>query len=56
MTHSLVNQSKVKDVAGKFRVSASFYAALEARLVDAIEQAKTRAEANGRNTLMPHDL
>lgn len=52
----LVNVSKVKEVAGTFRVSSRFYAALEAHMVDLMEQAKKRAESNGRTTLMPHDL
>lgn len=52
----LINQTKVKEVAGTFRVSARFYAALEAHTVDLMEQAKKRAESNGRTTLMPYDL
>ncbi|MGQ0535130.1 MAG: DUF1931 domain-containing protein [Methanobacteriota archaeon] len=56
MTAVLVNQSKVKDVCSPFRVSVKFYPALEAHVVDLIERAKTRAEQNGRTTLMPQDL
>lgn len=52
----IINQSKVKDAAGNFRVSADFYARLEARVLELIESAKSRADANGRTTLMPHDL
>jgi len=52
----LINQSRVKEAAGQFRVSTDFYAALDARVREQIERATTRARANGRTTLMPHDL
>lgn len=51
-----MNKTKVKNVTGGFRVSENFYAGLEARVVDLVENAKRRARANGRTTLMPHDL
>jgi hypothetical protein len=53
---SLVSASGVKDAAEPFRVSHHFYAAMERRVLAAIQEAKRRAEANGRTTLMPQDL
>ncbi|HEV8358917.1 MAG TPA: DUF1931 domain-containing protein [Candidatus Thermoplasmatota archaeon] len=53
---SLVNTSRVKEAAEPYRVSHHFYAALEQRLEGAILEAKRRAEANGRTTLMRQDV
>jgi histone H3/H4 len=53
---SLVNSTRVKEAAEPFRVSHHFYDALEQRMLGAIQEAKRRAEANGRTTLMPQDL
>lgn len=53
---SLVNASGVKEAAEPFRVSHHFYAALEQRMLGAMQEAKRRAQANGRTTLMPHDV
>lgn len=52
----VVTKSAVKEVAGDFRVSSNFYPALEAQVIELIEDAKRRADSNGRATLMPHDL
>jgi histone H3/H4 len=53
---SMVNASRVKEAAEPYRVSHHFYTALEQRLEGAISEAKRRAEANGRTTLMPQDI
>jgi histone H3/H4 len=53
---TLVNQSGVKDAAQPFRVSAHFYKALDQRVLGIIIEAKRRAEANGRTTIMPQDV
>jgi histone H3/H4 len=53
---ALVNASAVKEAADPFRVSHHFYEALEQRMLQAIQEAKRRAEANGRTTVMPQDL
>jgi histone H3/H4 len=53
---TLVNVSKAKEAAEPFRVSHHFYEALEQRMLGAILEAKRRAEANGRTTLMPQDV
>ena len=53
---SLVNASQVKESAEPFRVSHHFYDALEQRMLGVIQEAKRRAEANGRTTLMPQDV
>lgn len=52
----LVNHAAAKEAAKPLRVSHHFYAALEQRVLGAILEAKRRAEANGRTTLMPHDV
>jgi histone H3/H4 len=53
---TLVNQSGIKEAAQPFRVSAHFYDAVEQRVLGMMIEAKRRAEANGRTTLMPHDV
>lgn len=52
----LLKRTKVKESAGDFRVSAGFYEALDDRVAELIDEAKSRAEKNDRATLMPHDL
>ena len=56
MTKSLVVKSFVKKIAGRKRVSAGFYNALEKKVEDIIKEASSRAEGNKRNTLMEHDI
>lgn len=56
MASKIINKTKVKEAASDFRVSSDFYDALNAQVYDLIDQAKQRAEQNGRSTLMPHDL
>lgn len=51
-----VNKTQVKELAGDFRVSSNFYDALDSVVAEAVEDAKRRAEENGRSTLMPYDL
>jgi histone H3/H4 len=53
---TLVNASGVKDAAQPFRVSHHFYDALEQKMLGVMIEAKRRAEANGRTTLMPQDV
>lgn len=52
----LVNASGVKEQAEPLRVSHHFYAALEQKVQGLVIEAKRRAEANGRTTLMPQDV
>jgi histone H3/H4 len=52
----VVRKSKIKELAGKFRVSADFYDALNKTVQAQIKQAQKRAQANGRKTLRPEDL
>lgn len=56
MASKIINKTKVKEAASDFRVSSDFYDRLNAEVYDLVEQAKKRAEQNGRSTLMPHDL
>lgn len=51
-----VRKTKVKELAGDFRVSSDFYDALANRVEREIREARKRASANNRRTLMPHDL
>lgn len=51
-----VKKTTVKELAGDYRVSSDFYDALNAQVYDLLEQAKQRAEQNGRSTVMPRDL
>lgn len=56
MASKIINKTKVKEAASDFRVSQDFYDALNAQVYDLLEQAKQRAEQNGRSTVMPRDL
>lgn len=51
-----VRKTKVKELAGDFRVSSDFYDALDKVVSEEIREAKRRADENGRSTLMPYDL
>lgn len=51
-----VRKTKVKELAGDFRVSSDFYDALADVVEGEIESARRRARENNRRTLMPHDL
>ena len=53
---SLVSASGVKEAAAPLRVSHAVYEALEQKVLAMLQEAKRRAEANGRTTLMPQDL
>lgn len=52
----LVNESRVREALDGWRLNHRFTKALEERLLVLMEQAKKRAEENGRRTLYPHDL
>lgn len=56
MATKIINKTQVRETSGDFRVSSDFYDALNAQVYDLVDQAKQRAEQNGRSTLMPHDL
>ena len=49
-------QSAVKDAIDDKNVAADFYDALDERVVDLLDEAATRAEANDRKTVQPRDL
>lgn len=52
----LVVKSKVKEVVEGVNISGDFAEALNQILVDVVEQAGRRAEANGRKTIGARDL
>ncbi len=52
----VVRKSKIKELAGDFRVSADFYEALNKKVQLDIKAAQKRAGANGRKTLRPEDI
>lgn len=53
---TLVSASGIKEAAQPLRVSHHFYDAVEQKVLGMILEAKRRAEANGRTTLMPQDI
>lgn len=56
MTESLVVKAKIKDVAKGYNVAGDFADALSAKVEELVKAACTRAEANGRKTVMAKDL
>ena len=53
----IIKKSGLKRFVGKeYRVSAEFYDALSKDVEKKIEEAKKRAESNGRKTLKPYDI
>ncbi len=52
----VVVKSKIKKVAAGYNVSADFSEGLNERVVELVEKACERAEANGRKTVMQKDL
>jgi len=56
MAESLVVKAKIKDVAKGYNVSGDFADALSSEVDKQIKRACSRAEANGRKTVMAKDL
>jgi len=58
MTDSFVSKGSVKMFfrQGELRVSKDLYAALNGEVRQMLDKAAKRATANGRTTLLPHDL
>ena len=56
MSDLLVVKAKLKDVAKGYNVSGDLADALDKRLRQLVSDACTRAEANGRKTVMAKDL
>lgn len=52
----LVFKSAVRDYLEGFEVSSQLYEAVDEEVADLLEGAAQRAEANGRQTVMPEDL
>lgn len=52
----LIVQSAVKDALDEHNVSADFYDALDDEVVEILEDAARRADANDRKTVQPRDL
>lgn len=55
-TDHIVVKAKIKELVGDYQVSADFVDALNAKTLQIIEDAKKRAEANGRKTVMGRDI
>jgi len=53
---SVVVKSKIKEIAETFNISNDFSEALDKEVRNIIKKAISRAEANGRRTVMPKDL
>jgi histone H3/H4 len=56
MSDSIVIRTKIKELAETFSVSSDFAEVLDKKVKDMVEEAKRRAEANGRRTIMSKDL
>lgn len=56
MTESLVVKAKIKDVAKGYNVAGDLADALSKKVEQMIKDACSRAEANGRKTVMAKDL
>jgi len=52
----IIVKSKIKELAGSYSVSKDFSETLNAKVKQMIEEAKKRAEANNRKTVMGRDL
>ena len=56
MNQWVIVKTKIKDMVGTYNVSADFNTELNTKVKQMIEDAKKRAEANARKTLMARDL
>jgi histone H3/H4 len=56
MSDWFIVKAKVKEMAGDFNVAGDFADALNNKAKKLIEEAISRAKANGRRTLMAKDL
>jgi histone H3/H4 len=52
----IIVKTKIRDIVGKYNVSAEFSTVLNQKVKQMIEEAMKRAEANGRKTVMGRDL
>jgi histone H3/H4 len=52
----VIIETRVREVAGNFRLTGDFVTHLNKKVSDLILAAAARAESNGRKTLQPHDL
>lgn len=56
MSDLIIIKAKIKEVVGDYQVSSDFVDVLDAKVKVLIEDAKKRAEANGRKTVMGRDI
>lgn len=56
MADSVIVKAKIKDVAAGYNVAGDVADALDKKVKDLLKEACTRAQANGRKTLMAKDL
>ena len=52
----LIIKAKIKEVVGDYQVSSDFVDVLDEKVKQLIDEAKKRAEANGRRTVMGRDI
>jgi len=52
----LIVKSAVKDATAELNVSTDFYEALDEEVAAVLDEARRRAEENGRRTVQPRDL
>jgi len=53
---SIVVKAQIKDVAENFNIAGDFADELDKKVRELIKEAASRAEANGRRTIMAKDL
>ena len=56
MSDNLIVKSNIKNVVGKYNVSSDFADALNEKIKTLILESVSRAEANGRKTVMSKDI
>jgi histone H3/H4 len=52
----IVVKAKIKELTGDYNVAGDFADALNKKVEQMVKDAVTRAEANGRKTVMPKDI
>ena len=56
MVEHIIVKAKIKEVAKTVSISSDFAEALDKKVIELINEAVQRADANGRKTVMAKDL
>jgi len=56
MVENLIVKAKIKEVAKDSNIASDFAETLNLKVIELVESAVRRAEANGRKTVMAKDL